>query len=277
MTRDRHAYAAAGLTAALWGLTGIFVRLLPPFAPEVVTAGRLAVALAVALPLLALSSGGRQAMRNALGHPLAYLLALLLAGYYLLATAAFQLAPVAEVALLLSTPPLFVLVYRSLSGDRPARHELAGALLAVAGMTVILAPRLDLSHAVADARLTGDGLAIGAAALTAGYAWLYRGLAQRSTAPGSLGVTFLTFLLGSIALAGPVIAGGVGGDLVADSGQLSLLLGLGVLCTAIPSLGFAYASRRLAPVATASISLFIPLFAALFAHLVLHVSMPIQN
>jgi hypothetical protein len=45
VTSDRHALAAAGLTAALWGLTGIFVRLLPPLAPEVITAGRLVAAL----------------------------------------------------------------------------------------------------------------------------------------------------------------------------------------------------------------------------------------
>lgn len=270
MSRDPAALAAAGLTAALWGLTGIFVRLLPPLAPEVISAGRLVVALAVALPLLALSAGGRQATRGALAHPVAYLLALLLAGYYLLATAAFQMAPVAEVALLLSTPPLFVLAYRSVSGDRPAGHELAGALLACAGVAVILAPRLDLSNTVADHRLTGDGLAIGAAALTAGYAWLYRRLAQRPGAPGALGVTFLTFLLGSIVLAGPAFASGALIEMTTGARQIGLLLCLGVLCTAIPSLGFAYASRRLAPVATASISLLIPLFAALFAHLVLH-------
>ncbi len=107
-------------------------------------------------------------------------------------------------------------------------------------------------------------------ALTAGYAWLYRRLAQRSAAPSALGVTFLTFLLGSVVLAGPAFANGVLVEMTADASQVGLLLGLGVLCTAIPSLGFAYASRRLTPVATASISLFIPLFAALFALLVLH-------
>jgi drug/metabolite transporter (DMT)-like permease len=274
--QERHALAAASLTAALWGLTGIFVRLLPPIAPVAVTAGRLMVALVVALPLLAFWDAGRQGMRNALGHPLAYLLALLLAGYYLLATAAFQMAPVAEVALLLSTPPLFVLTYRRLRGDRPAGNELAGALLAVAGMGVILAPRLSLADAVdaADhARLLGDSLAIGAAALTAGYAWLFRRLAARAIAPSALGVTFLTLLLGSVVLAGPAIVSGGLAGMTADASQISLMLGLGVLCTAIPSLGFAFASRRLPPVATASISLFIPLFAALFAHFLLDEAM----
>jgi hypothetical protein len=38
----------------------------------------------------------RQSFKSAVGRPLAYVLALLLAGYYLLATAAFQMALVAE-------------------------------------------------------------------------------------------------------------------------------------------------------------------------------------
>jgi drug/metabolite transporter, DME family len=276
MKQEHYAIAAASLTAALWGLTGIFVRLLPPIAPVAVTAGRLMIALAVALPLLAFWEGGRQALRGALGHPPAYLLALLLAGYYLLATAAFQMAPVAEVALLLSTPPLFVLAYRRLRGERPAGNELAGALLAVAGMGVILAPNLsltDATDAIGQARLLGDGLAICAAALTAGYALLFRSLAERASAPSALGVTFLTFLLGSAALAGPALASGVFAGMTADASQIGLLLGLGVLCTAIPSLGFAFASRRLPAVASASIALFIPLFAALFAHFFLDEAM----
>jgi drug/metabolite transporter (DMT)-like permease len=89
------------------GLTGIFVRLLPSLSPLTVTAGRLFVALTVVLPILGLFRESRQSFKSAMGRPIAYVLALLLAGYYLLATAAFQMAPVAEVALLLSTPPLF--------------------------------------------------------------------------------------------------------------------------------------------------------------------------
>lgn len=270
MSRERQALAAAGLTAALWGLTGIFVRLLPPIAPATVTAGRLAVALALALPLLASFGAGRREMRSVLAEPLAYLLALLLAGYYLLATAAFQMAPVAEVALLLSTSPLFVLAFRRLRGDQPAAHELAGALLALAGMALIMAPRFALSDREADVRLLGDGLALCAAALTAGYAWLFRRQSQRAAAPSAIGVTFLTFVLGSLLLAGPVWVQGQAVELFARPDAIGLMLGLGLLCTALPSLGFAFASRRLPAVATASISLLIPVFAALFAYLILH-------
>jgi multidrug efflux pump subunit AcrB len=47
------------------------------------------------------------------------------------------------------------------------------------------------------------------------------------------------------------------------------LLGLGVLCTAIPSLGFAIVSKRLPSTVTAATSLLIPLFAGVFAYVFL--------
>ena len=60
----------------------------------------------------------------------------------------------------------------------------------------------------------------------------------------------------------------------ATPAHIALLLGLGFLCTTIPSLGFAYASRRLPAVASASILLLIPLFVALFAYLLLGEALP---
>src|SRR5262249_53284450 len=92
----------------------------------------------------------------AVKNPVAYALASLLAGYYLLATAAFDLAPVAEVALLLSTPPLFALALRRIRGDVPKVLEVSGAALAVTGIGFILAPRLALTGGAFNARLIGD-------------------------------------------------------------------------------------------------------------------------
>ena len=53
------------------------------------------------------------------------------------------------------------------------------------------------------------------------------------------------------------------------SDNLPIFLGLAILCTAIPSFAFAFASSRLPSVATATISLLIPLFAAAFAFVIL--------
>jgi len=142
---ERSAVLAAALTAVMWGLTGIFVRLLPRVSPFAITTGRLMGALVVALPIFVISRAKRSDLKVALKKPVAYALASLLTGYYLLATTAFQLAPVAEVALLLSTPPPFVLALRRIRADVPTVREVLGAGLAVAGIALILVPSTD-SH-----------------------------------------------------------------------------------------------------------------------------------
>ena len=129
--KERNALAVAALTSITWGLTGIFVRRLPGLTPQAITAGRLLVGLAAALPLLLAWRGMRGKFVQVLAQPLAYVLALLLAAYYLLATAAFQMAPVAEAALLLNTPPIFVLAFRWIRGTAPARTEVGGAALII--------------------------------------------------------------------------------------------------------------------------------------------------
>jgi drug/metabolite transporter (DMT)-like permease len=193
-----------------------------------------------------------------------------LAGYYLLATAAFQLAPVAEVALLLSTPPLFVLALRRIRGDIPKVLEVLGAGLAVLGIGFILTPRLALTEGAVNARLMGDTLAVCAALLTASYAYLYRQMAKNDAAPEPASVTLMTFVLGSavlITLAALIPAANPVG--VLRGSKLLLLAVLSVFCTAIPSFAFAFASKRLPPLVTATISLLIPLFAGVFAYLIL--------
>lgn len=267
---ERNALLAAGLTSLMWGLTGIFVRLLPPLSPLTVTAGRLLVALVVVLPILGLFRSSRQSLKSALGRPSAYVLALLLAGYYLLATAAFQMAPVAEVALLLSTPPLFVLAFRRVQGDIPTHTEIGGALLAVAGISLILVPKMSFAGDMPIHHLTGNVLAMCAAGLTAFYAFMYRILAERGAAPETMGVSLLTFASGSVILILMVgLAPTPSGWDTLNGHALLVLLGLGVLSTAIPTIGFAVASKRLPAVVTATISLFIPMFAGLFAYLIL--------
>ncbi|MEZ5591460.1 MAG: DMT family transporter [Gammaproteobacteria bacterium] len=265
-----NALLVAGLTSLLWGLTGIFVRWLPSLPPLTITAGRLLVSLLVVLPVLGLFQSSRQAFKSVLKRPVAYVLALLLASYYLLATTAFQMAPVAEVALLLSTPPLFILSFRRIRGNIPNRSEIGGALLAVVGIGLILAPGMSFAGHSPTHHLTGNLLAVCAAGLTALYAYTYRILHERDVAPETTGVSLLTFTSGSLILVLMVGFAPTPAGLETLHGHaLLVLLGLGVLCTAIPSIGFALASKRLPAVVTATISLFIPLFAGLFAFLLL--------
>ena len=254
----------------MWGLTGIFVRLLPPMSPLALTAARLGGALIVALPIFATSHGKRSSLIEALKNPLGYVLASLLTGYYLLAIAAFQLALVTEVALLLSTTPLFVLALRGIGGDSPTALELLGSGVAVMGIGLILGPRLTIAQPFSNHRLLGDVFAICAAMLTALYIHIYRQRTRNGRALEPTSVTLMTFALGSIALVavGCVLPRTI--SVAPFSGaNLPTLICLAILCTAIPSFAFAFASERLPSVGTATMSLLIPLFSAAFAFVIL--------
>jgi drug/metabolite transporter, DME family len=273
MLTKRSALAVAAMTSITWGFTGIFVRLLPGLSPLTITAGRLVIGLAAVLPLVLMFRETRSSLKAALVHPVAYVLALLLAGYYLLATAAFQLAPVAEAALLISTPPLFVLALRWAQGKLPAPSEIGGALLAIGGMALILVPKMSFSGAASmhpAHHLYGHLCALGAAALAAFYASTYRVLAEQGRAPEASGVSVLTFAIGAVALILMLALAPTPTGLSRLTGTTVLvLLGLGVLSTAVPTFGFALASKRLPAIVTATISLFVPLFSGLFAYLIL--------
>lgn len=279
---DRNALAIAALTSLTWGLTGVFVRLLPGIPPLAITAGRLTIALFAVLPAFLLlgksraglgggiKSGFNADFRAALRRPAAYALASLLVGYYLLATAAFQLAPVAEVALLISTPPLFILAFRALHGQMPALAETVGALLALGGTILILAPTPADAGTSSAGHLYGSAMALGAAALSALYAYAYRHLSEHGRAPETSAVTLLTFAIGSPALlAAASLFSTSAMPAISGSGTIAVFLGLGIVSTAIPTLGFSIASRRLPAIVTTTISLFVPLFAGLFAYLAL--------
>ena len=270
MKTDPYGVGAGILTTIMWGLAGIFVRLLPPFSPFIVTAGRLLFALAIALPLVWMFRRDRVSFKGCLYNKHAWRLSLLLAGYYFLATTAFQLSSVAEVALLLSTSPLFVLMYRRLSGESIRFAEHAGAIMAVGGIGLVMLPSLDAGHGISPARLAGDGLSLLAAAFVGRYATLYRGLNADHAAPDPTGVGVMTFAVGGIAVAiGAFITGAHMETPLWDARVLLLFAGFGILSTALPTVSYAIASRRLPPLTTTTIALLMPLFATLFAFLIL--------
>ena len=272
---DRGALLAAVVTAVGWGLTGVVIRLLPPVSPISVTAARLLVASLITLPVLCILVGADRSVWRVWRQPSAYGLGALLAGYYWLATAAFQLAPVAEVALLLSTPPLYVVIWYQLSGGRPGRGEIGGAVVAIAGLGLLLAPQWTMPTQDPGARVTGDVLALCASALVAIYALYYRAMEARACAPHVGGVMLLTFVMGAslLGMLQAVALEAVPG-MGFDPSDLPLLVVLGALCTALPSAAYAFASKRLPAVVTTSISLLLPLLAALFAFLLLDESVP---
>lgn len=278
---NRSALMMALMTSITWGLTGIFVRLLPGVSPLGITAIRMAIALLSVLPVAARGitdrTRGTGAPIPTLRRPAAYVLAAFMVGYYLLATSAFQRAPVAEVGLLISTQPLFVLairslgslpVFRSVNRDWPSLCETGGALLAIGGMAIILGPGMGAAGSLTERHVIGSAMALGAAALSAAYAYLYRRLAEQDNAPDTNVVTLLTLALGSVILFAALVA--MPSSLPAPSwGNVALLVGLGVVSTAVPTVGFSLVSRRLPAIVTATISMLVPVFGGLSAFLVL--------
>ena len=203
-TIDRIGLSAVLITAAAWGMTGVFVRFLSDFPTSAIVAGRLVFSLLLIGPIVIWSSRHRQALVVDFGNVATWALSGLLFVYYCAAVAAFGLAPVSDVALLISASPLFILVYR-LFGRNGARRfhpvEWAGALIAILGVFLItlgdaVRGELSLSH------LEGDLLALGAAWATATYAVVYRHVSKSSRAPNATSVAFATsFLGGTLALA----------------------------------------------------------------------------
>jgi drug/metabolite transporter, DME family len=267
---ERNLLLLAAITSITWGMTGIFVRLLPSVPFLTIATGRLVIALLVVLPPLFLFYIKQHNFKKSLITPSSYVLATFLIGYYLLATIAFQLAPVAEVALLLSTPPIFILIFQKIRGIASSRSEIIGALLAVFGVAIILSPKVHSIQNQYTSHFLGDIIAICAAFLTAIYAYLYRLLAEREQAPESSGVSILTFAIGSFILSLIVILMPSPSEInTLDKNDIFIFLGLGVISTAIPTLGFAIVSKKLPAIITSMISLFIPLFSAIFAYLIL--------
>ena len=280
---NRSALMMALITSFTWGLTGLFVRLLPGVSPLAITAIRMAIALLCILPVVACGNAGvtrgTRDLTSALRRPAAYVLASFMVGYYVLATSAFQRAPVAEVGLLISTQPLFVLAirsfvclpgFRSANCERPSWRETGGALMAIGGMAIILGPGMSASGSLTERHLFGSAMALGAAALSAAYTYFYRHLAEQGKAPDTNAVTLLTFAAGSAILFVAMALVATPSSLPAPSWEsVALLLGLGIVSTAIPTVGFSLVSRRLPAIMTATISLLVPVFGGLSAYLVL--------
>lgn len=262
---DRLGLAYAFTAALAWGLTGIFVRLLDGLSPSLIVLARMTVALIAFSPFVLRDVRGFLA---ALRTPLGLLMGL----YYILATEAFTRAPVAEVTLIVGLSPIVALGLDRLAGAKINSRSLTGACVAITGLALFLAPSAQQG---ADTRFIGDALALGAATVSAAYA---AGLRKRTLTGRALKSRSLA---AAACAMGVLLAGGGQAlahlihsptDVLFQPGvrSLSLLLALGLVSTALPTLAFGLAAARLPTVMTTSFSLIVPLWAALFAGLFLN-------
>ena len=260
---DRVGLLAAAGAAVAWGTAGVFVRRLPTLSSWEIVGGRSAVGLLVAGGLVLAT--GRRARRWGFGRgPHAPLLGVVMTAYYLVAVAAFQRTTVAEGALLMCVSPLFALGFDLATGAAVPARRRRGAVVAVAGLGVMLWPKLTGG---ADAgRLLGSGLALLAAAVMAGYSVLYRRAAP-ADAPTPAAAGAATFALGTAGVGLFLLAWGELADAVdkLTPAAAANVAGLGVVGTAVPTVLYSAASARLPAVVATSVRLLSPLAAAGFA------------
>lgn len=262
---DKPGFIAAGLAAVGWASTGIFVRYLPGWPPLDIVTGRFFIAL-IAVSLLIIVSRQKNSFKRSLLQPKSWFLSALMICYYLCATVAFQLAPVGEVALCISTSPLFVLVFQ-LVLKRPTAHiEKLGSLIAFIGVILVFIPSLGHNNTVFAQRTSGVLLSLVGAMIMATYALSYQTGDNTQAAPASAAVAFLTFLLGFMLLAGWLVLSGHLAELHFSFPlkPVLVLAGLGTVATIMPTICYSLASQRLSPMLTTSVRLLTPIFAALF-------------
>jgi drug/metabolite transporter (DMT)-like permease len=223
-----------------------------------IVVGRLLVASVTLVIVLVLRRPGRTRLRWSWSS-------LAMAGYYVLATEAFARAPVVEVTLLVGMAPVLALTIDRLRGRKVPAPQVLGVILAVGGLVAFLLP----GKTLADPKLGGDLLALGAATASAVYAIRLRRMAVSDSPPDPVWLAAIACLVGAIA--GAALVGIFGSPTypaftVHGVGNLVLL---GALSTALPTAAFSIASARLPTVLTTSFGLSTPLFTALFAGIVL--------
>lgn len=261
---DPRGLGAAFTTSVVWGMTGVFVRLLPAVSPLYITALRLLVAIVAALPFVLLMPRARALLGQTARERHAWWLALHLVLYYVTAVAGYQLAPVAEVALFLSTSPLIALGIAVARGEAVRRAEAVGAVVALAGVAIVVAPGV-MAGGAATSRLLGHALGLASAASAAIYTDAYRRYRVAGRAPDGLAVTLLAFVAGGAVLLAVTSATGGVSAAVFEGPAWGYLVALSLGCTLLPSLLTAYASQHLPAVVTTTFRLLIPVFAAVFA------------
>ena len=249
---------ACGVTAALgWSVSGPLIRWAGAESAAAITLARLAVGLAVALGSLAVPRV-RLRVRLDLANPATHVLGGFLVGYYVLSTAAFQIAPVAEVALLVGMAPAVAVLLDRCRGRVASGMTQFGVVLAIAGLALVMVPNWVRG---APGAQFGGLLAVGAAGCKASYA-----VAARSRIRGVKGIAPWSANVAAYGGGTLILACWIPwteGDLdAAVPASLVALVLLGLAGTVLPTLSYGIAAARLSPPLATALTLLSPLMAA---------------
>ena len=214
-------WAALGTVYVVWGSTYLAIRVMVETMPPLLSAGvRFAMAGAVLVAVLAVRGRPVALTRATLGG--AALVGSLLMGANGVVSLAEQEVPSSLAALLIASVPLWVVLYRRLTGERVARGSVVAVALGFAGVALLVRP----GAAVDGVSLLGLLACVLAAA---GWA-LGSFLSPRVALPGErLASVGWQMLLGGLASVVVALAIGEGGDVQLDAFSGRSLLGFAYL------------------------------------------------
>jgi len=269
MSNQRGLYAAL-ISIMGWGMAGLFIKTLPAVSVLWISSIRSIIAVCVLLIFVLSQSNLRPILRK-LNTQLNWELAFYTAAFYFLAVMAYQWATVAEAALVLSITPLFVLGWSVIKGQTPAAKDTIGSLVAMLGILFIFWPRLEFDLQESSTQLLGLLAALFGALIIAIFVLRMRYLETENRQPDVWGINILAFLILSIPLVYALFHESEMMELQKLwSGNMKwVALAFGICSTAIPGVGYAFASIKLPPILTTSLRFLTPVVATLLAALFL--------
>ncbi len=232
----------AVLVVAGWSFPGVFVRWMPQLNPWTIAILRLAIGFLFTLPF-AVSPTRRADFVSVLKTPVCWVLAALMYAYYLVATAAFQNAPVGEVAVLIASASALALPLRLAFGVKPRVREVVGTGLAVAGVSCVLLT--GHGHGHYENPVLGPVLALCAALCAATFTTGVRYLTDAGQPANPLAISTVAQGFGLLTL--PFVISITPSSQLLDHRTL-WAIPLGIFSTAIPTAGYAAAAGLLPPV-----------------------------
>ncbi len=271
MTIHRNTPLISALISVLgWGMVGIFIRLSSLQSPLLIISIRFFITFIVLFLVLLFQGKTKQVFVEFFTSRVTIILSLVLFLTYFLGTMAFMLASIGEVTLLISISPFFVILFKRLKGEGTSRNELWGTIIAILGVIIIMLPKITMQIDISSRSLLGDILALTAALLFAVFVVISNTQDRRKKQVNSLSVTLGTCFFGILVFLYLMLFDRSSFP-SKDLTTLNILsiFALGFFSTAVPTFGFAYASKKTPPVLLSNILLLEPVFAISFAYLFL--------
>ncbi|PHR70259.1 MAG: hypothetical protein COA66_12845 [Arcobacter sp.] len=257
---------AAGLfTILAWASAGIFINLLDTLPILLIVSIRLSVSLFALFFIVFFLKKNIRKYLSELNNYRTWLLGFVLFLCYLFGTLAFALAPVGEVTILMTTSPLFVILYKYLRKEKITVFEIIGVILAFLGVLLITFNEITFKDFFASSRLLGNALALFVSLLFALYAIIYKTMNEKNEAPHSFSIAFATFFMGIVLLLffiDTFMQNNLG---TLSNSNVVYLLAISIFSTALPTITYSLASKYLKPIQTTSILLLEPFIAIVLA------------